>query len=86
MNRTMAYEAHLEQVFDLRRKSIDASTLSRAFFDYADDLLQMKTKGDIADAAAADLVKYALRRAEHAAQYSRNCAEQADTMEREGLA
>lgn len=82
----MAYEAHLEQVLDLRRKSIDASTLARAFDEYAEDLSRIKTKGAVADIAADELVKHARQRAEQVRQYSRACIEQADTMEREGLA
>jgi hypothetical protein len=82
----MAYEAHLEQINDLRRRSIDAATLARAFDDYAENLTQIKTKGDIADLAAMDLKTHAHKRAEQVRRFSQSCIERADAMEREGLA
>ena len=85
MNRTMAYEAHLEKINALRNRAYDLDTISRAYSDYADDILRIMTKGALADQAAEDLAEYARKRAQACTTLASVTRGTADDMEKNGL-
>lgn len=85
MNRTMAYESHLEQIVDLRNEAYDASTLARAFDDLADEVKGLPTKGAISDIAVDELAKVARQRADLCRATAVEKRLTADRMEKDGL-
>ena len=85
--RTARYEAHVENIQNLRNLAIDRSTLARAYDYYADDIIHaIPTKGAVADVAAADLAQYARNQARSMRQNAEDYNAEADRMEKEGLA
>lgn len=84
--RTARYEAHVENIQQLRNEAVDLSTLARAFDYYADDIIySIPTKGAVADQAAAELAQYAKQRAAACRERAESCLTSADVLEREGL-
>lgn len=82
MSRTNIYEATLERIPELRHKALLARTLSRAFADYAHDIVSViPTKGDVADSAAANLAEYATSQAKVYAAVAARKTEKADELE-----
>ena len=85
--RTARYEAHVENIQNLRNLAIDRSTLAPAYDYYADDIIHaIPTKGAVADVAAADLAQYARNQARSMRQNAEDYNAEADRMEKEGLA
>ena len=85
MNRTMAYEVHLETIQQLRDEAIDHDTLARALEDYAEDIMRIPTKGAVADQAAVYLAEEARTKAEAVRKMARVKRERAISMEKDGM-
>jgi hypothetical protein len=81
-SRTDIVEATLDKISDLRREAVMARTMSRAFDDYANDVVNViPTKGDVADQVAAMIAEHARGRAVMCAAVAIRKADKADQLE-----
>jgi hypothetical protein len=58
-SRTELFEELNEKALNLRNKSLDTRTLSRAFADLAESVKALPTRGDIWDLAQANVIRRA---------------------------
>lgn len=84
-SRTDLFEEHQEKILNLRQKAVDSRTLSRAYADLEEEILGLRTRGELWDVARKDIATFAQSMSENFLKTSRAQIQEADDLEAKGI-
>lgn len=83
--RTDLYSEHLDRIKELRKKALDAKTMSREYKDIADEVKKLRSRGAYWDIAQRETVERLHKNAHVMLTLSIRYSEEADDIERNGF-